>query len=280
MKRLGAHVSAAGGVENSPLNAMEIKAKAFALFTKNQRRWDTKALSEKSIKNFKENIKKANIDVKYILPHDSYLINLGNPDIEKNEKSYLAFLDEIKRCEQLGLIYLNIHPGSHLNQINETESMKLIIKNLNKALSESNSLSIVLENTAGQGSNLAYSFEQIAYMIDRVEDKSRIGVCLDTCHLFAAGYDLRTKDAYEKTMSDFENIVGFKYLKAVHLNDAKSNLGSNLDRHHSIGEGTLGMDFFTFIMNDDRFEEIPMILETIKSEIWKEEIELLYSLVK
>ncbi len=278
MKFIGAHVSAAGGVSNAPLNAMEIGAKAFALFTKNQRQWKAKPIPEEEVQKFKENLSKAGIETEHVLPHDSYLINLGHPVKEKREKSLNAFIDEVKRCEILGLKYLNFHPGSHLRQISETECIKLIANSINRTLEVTENVTLVLENTAGQGSNIGYRFEHLAEIIDLVEDKTRIGVCLDTCHLFAAGYDLRTKEAFEETMKKFDSIIGFQYLKGMHLNDAKSEFGSRVDRHHSIGKGNLGIEPFKFIMQDERFNNIPLILETIDPALWPEEIKLLYSL--
>ncbi|WP_457569020.1 deoxyribonuclease IV [Desulfurobacterium sp.] len=278
MKFIGAHVSAAGGVSNAPLNAMEIGAKAFALFTKNQRQWKAKPIPEEEVQKFKENLLKAGIETEHVLPHDSYLINLGHPVKEKREKSLNAFIDEVKRCEILGLKYLNFHPGSHLRQISETECIKLIANSINRTLEVTENVTLVLENTAGQGSNIGYRFEHLAEIIDLVEDKTRIGVCLDTCHLFAAGYDLRTKEAFEETMKKFDSIIGFQYLKGMHLNDAKSEFGSRVDRHHSIGKGNLGIEPFKFIMQDERFNNIPLILETIDPALWPEEIKLLYSL--
>ena len=280
MKFVGAHVSAAGGVFNAPLNAKEIGAKAFALFTKNQRQWKAKPLTEEAVRRFKENLKKVGIKPEHVLPHDSYLINLGSPEPEKRKKSLEAFIDEVERCYQLGLKYLNFHPGSHLRKVSEEECLKIVADSLNEAISRTKDVVLVIENTAGQGSNVGYRFEHIARIIELVEDKSRIGVCLDTCHLFAAGYDIRTREAYERTMEEFDQIVGFKYLKGMHLNDAKSQLGSRVDRHHSIGKGNIGLDAFRFIMNDPRLDNIPLILETIDPSIWKEEIELLYSLVE
>jgi deoxyribonuclease-4 len=278
MKRVGAHVSASGGVENAPLNAQEIGAKAFALFTKNQRRWDSKPLTEKNIVEFKANCVELNFDPKHILPHDGYLINLGHPEEAALEKSRQAFLDEMNRCEQLGLDYLNFHPGSHLRQISENECLERIAESLNWVIKQTERVIPVIENTAGQGSNLGFKFEHIADIIERIEDKNRIGVCLDTCHTFTAGYDLRTKEDCQQTFASFEKIVGFQYLKGMHLNDSKPDLGSHVDRHHSLGQGKIGLEAFRYIMNDPRFEEIPLILETINSSIWKEEIELLYSL--
>ncbi len=280
MKFVGAHVSTAGGVFNAPLNAKEIGAKAFALFTKNQRQWKARPLTEETINKFKENLKRVGIKPEHVLPHDSYLINLGSPEPEKRRKSLEAFIDEIERCYRLGLKYLNFHPGSHLKKVSEEECLKIVANSLNEAISRTKDVVLVIENTAGQGSNVGYRFEHIAQIIELVEDKSRIGVCLDTCHLFAAGYDIRTREAYERTMEEFDQIVGFKYLKGMHLNDAKSQLGSRVDRHHSIGKGNIGLDAFRFIMNDPRLDNIPLILETIDPSIWKEEIELLYSLVE
>ena len=279
-KHLGAHVSITGGIENAPYNAREIGAKAFALFTKNQRRWTAKDLEEKNILEFKRRIEEIGIEPKYILPHDSYLINLGNADEEKRNQSFEAFVDEMKRCNELGLLYLNMHPGSHLKEISEEQSMDLIIDCINKAHELVPNVTVVLEITAGQGSNLGYTFEQLAYIINGTINKNRIGVCLDTCHMFAAGYDIRTKDSYTKTMNSFEEIVGFKYLKGVHLNDSMVPLASKKDRHESIGKGELGLEFFELLMNDERFDDIPIVLETIDETIWKNEIEYLYSLIK
>jgi deoxyribonuclease-4 len=279
-KRIGAHVSITGGIENAPYNAREIGAKAFALFTKNQRRWTAKDLEEKNILEFKRRIEEIGIEPKYILPHDSYLINLGNADEEKRNQSFEAFIDEMKRCNELGLLYLNMHPGSHLKEISEEQSMDLIIDCINKAHELVPNVNVVLEITAGQGSNLGYTFEHLAYIINGTIDKNRIGVCLDTCHMFAAGYDIRTKDSYTKTMNSFEEIVGFKYLKGVHLNDSMVPLASKKDRHESIGKGELGLEFFELLMNDERFDDIPIVLETIDETIWKNEIEYLYSLIK
>ncbi|OMH39980.1 deoxyribonuclease IV [Desulfurobacterium indicum] len=279
MKFIGAHVSAAGGVSNAPLNAMKIGAKAFALFTKNQRQWKAKPIPEEEVQKFKENLSKAEIKTEHVLPHDSYLINLGHPVKEKREKSLNAFIDEVKRCEILGLKYLNFHPGSHLRQISEIECIRLIADSINRTLEITNNITLVLENTAGQGSNIGYRFEHLAEIIDLVEDKTRIGVCLDTCHLFAAGYDLRTKEVFEETMEKFNSIIGFQYLKGMHLNDAKSKFASRVDRHHSIGKGNLGFEPFKFIMQDERFNNIPLILETIDPALWPEEIRILYSFV-
>lgn len=279
-KFVGAHVSASGGVFNAPLNAMKLEAKAFALFTKNQRQWAAKDLDTKTIDAFKENLSKSGILPKHILPHDSYLINLGHPETEGRKKSISAFLDEVNRCELLGLDRLNFHPGSHLKKIDEDECLNKIADAMNITLEKTKNVSLVIENTAGQGSNLGYKFEHLAYIIDKIEDKSRVGICIDTCHLFTSGYDIRTKEAYDKTWNEFEKIVGFKYLMGMHINDSKPPLGSKKDRHESIGKGEIGLEAFDFIMNDSRMDDIPLILETPNSEIWKQEIELLYSLEK
>jgi deoxyribonuclease-4 len=279
MKFVGAHVSSAGGVENAPLNAHKIGAKGFALFTKNQRQWVAKPLEEKNINKFKEYCEEFGYTADMILPHDSYLINLGHPEIEKREKSLNAFVEELKRCEILDLKYLNFHPGSHLKKISEEECLDNIATSMNTAIKESESCELIMECTAGQGSNLGFKFEHLSYIISKIEDKSRVGVCLDTAHMFAAGYDIRTKDAYESTMKNFDELVGFKYLKGMHINDSKAKFDSNVDRHHSLGEGEIGIDAFKFIMNDERIDNIPLVLETIDPEIWDKEIELLYSFV-
>ncbi len=294
MKFVGAHVSASGGVQNAPLNAMKIGAKAFALFTKNQRQWSAKPLSMLEIDEFKINLATSQISPKHVLPHDSYLINLGHPETDKREQSLEAFIDELKRCEQLGLLMLNFHPGSHLEKFSKKEKeeidyvtkvenscLDVIADSMNIAIdkTKNSSVKLIIENTAGQGSNLGYKFEHLAYIIERVEDKSRVGVCLDTCHTFTAGYDLRTKEAYEKTMQMFEDIVGFRYLSGMHLNDSKPPLGARVDRHHSLGKGELGWEPFRLIMNDARMDDMPLVLETIDETIWEKEIKDLYSLV-
>jgi len=276
-KFVGAHTSASGGVFNAVYEAEKIGAKAFALFTKNQKRWEAKPLETKVIDKFKQAIEDAGILPCHILPHDSYLINLGHPDEEKLLKSRNAFIDELERCEQLGLDRLNFHPGSHLKEISEDESMAKVSESINIALDKTNGVKAVIENTAGQGSNLGYSFEQLAQIIDKVEDKSRVGICIDTCHMFVAGYDIRTRETYDKTWNSFGDIVGFEYLMGMHINDSKPPLGSKKDRHHSLGEGEIGLDAFRFLMNDERMDNIPLVLETIDSSIWKQEIELLYS---
>jgi deoxyribonuclease IV len=280
MKYVGAHVSASGGVYNAPINAMAIGAKAFALFVKNQRQWTAKELDTKTIDRWFLELEKSGIQTKHILPHDSYLINLGHPELEARDKSLNGFIHEIERCEILKLDRLNFHPGSHLRKISEEECLDNIAVSMNRAIDATNDVKLVIENTAGQGSNLGYKFEHLAYIIDKIEDKSRVGVCIDTCHMFTAGYDIRTREAYDKTWNEFDNIVGFKYLMGMHINDSKPDLGSRVDRHDSLGIGKIGWDAFKFIMNDDRMDDIPLILETINEEIWAQEIQALYDLVE
>ncbi|MCB2149717.1 MAG: deoxyribonuclease IV [Deltaproteobacteria bacterium] len=280
MKYIGAHVSAAGGVENAPLNARKIGATAFALFTKNQRQWSARPLTEESIRRFKENCEAAGYTPDQILPHDSYLINLGHPESAGLEKSRTAFIDEFSRCEQLGLKYLNFHPGSHLNKLSEEDCLARIAESVNLALERTTGVTAVIENTAGQGTNLGHRFEHLAAIIAGVEDKTRVGVCLDTCHTFSAGYDLVTPAGYEKTLANFDAVVGFSFLKGLHLNDGKKIMGSRVDRHASLGEGTLGLEAFRMIMNDPRFENIPMILETPDESRWAEEIRMLMEMVE
>lgn len=274
---IGAHVSAAGGVDQAPMRAKEIGANAFALFTKNQRQWKAKPLETKVIDNFKRKCAALGFTNDQILPHDSYLINLGHPEAEGLEKSREAFLDEMQRCEQLGIKLLNFHPGSHLNKITTSECLTKIAESINITLDQTEGVVAVIENTAGQGSNLGFEFEHLAEIIDQVEDKSRVGVCIDTCHTFVAGYDLRTQEDCERTFKQFEEIVGYQYLRAMHLNDAKTDFASKVDRHDSLGQGKIGLEAFKFIMQNSQFENIPLILETTNPDIWADEIGLLRS---
>ncbi len=275
MKYIGAHVSASGGVENAPQNAAAIGASAFALFTKNQRQWMAANLTEEPIALFQSRCAEHGFTAAQILPHDSYLINLGHPEEEGLEKSRSAFIDEMLRCEQLGLDRLNFHPGSHLKKISPEESLDRIAESINIALEKSKGVTAVIENTAGQGSNLGFSFYHLAYIINRVEDRSRVGVCLDTCHTFAAGYDLTTEQACDATFEEFEQVVGFEYLRGMHLNDAMKGIGSRVDRHAPLGEGMIGLRCFEYIMGDARFDGIPLILETPDESRWSEEIKML-----
>ncbi len=279
MKYIGAHVSASGGVENAPLNAHAIGAKAFALFTKNQRQWMSAPLTEKSIDTFKANCEQYGFAPEHILPHDSYLINLGHPQEEGLAKSRASFIGEMERCQQLGLKLLNFHPGSHLREIPLEECLTRIAQSINIALEKTEGVTAVIENTAGQGSNVGFDFAHLAAIIDQVEDKSRVGVCIDSCHAFAAGYDLATPEGYEHTWAEFDRIVGFNYLRGMHLNDAKKELNSRVDRHEILGGGTIGIGFFEQLMRDKRFDGIPLILETPDETLWAEEIARLYSFI-
>ncbi len=280
MKYVGAHVSAEGGVQNAPLNAIKIGARAFALFTKNQRQWFSNPLSASSISEFRKNCEKYDYKPFQILPHDSYLINLGHPENEPLEKSRNSFLDEMKRCELLGLDRLNFHPGSHLNGISTEECLKRIAESVNISLGRTKGVIAVIENTAGQGTNLGHTFEQLRYIIDFVEDKSRVGVCIDTCHAFTSGYDVKTIQGLNKTFDKFEKIIGFQFLKGMHLNDSKKEFATRVDRHENLGSGFLSEDTFSFIMNDSRFDNMPLILETPEESLWEAEIKKLYSLIK
>lgn len=277
MKRIGAHVSVAGGIAQAPIRAAEIGAKAFAVFTRSPNRWASKPLTDKDITEFKANCAQHGFSTAYILPHDGYLINLGSPDEDKLAQSREAFLDEMRRCEQLGLEMLNFHPGSHLNLMDEDSCLQRIAESINQALEATQGVMAVIETTAGQGSNLGHRFEHIARIIELVDDKDRIGVCVDTCHTLAAGYDLATEEGYEQAWKEFDDVIGLSYLKAMHINDSKKGCGSRVDRHASIGQGALGRQFFSRLMRDSRFDEIPLILETPDDSLWADEIAWLYS---
>jgi deoxyribonuclease IV len=280
MKYVGAHVSAEGGVQNAPLNAHKIGAKAFALFTKNQRQWFSAPLTQKAISEFRANCEKFDFRPFQILPHDSYLINLGNADNTQLEKSRASFLDEMKRCEQLGLDRLNFHPGSHLNVLVPEKCLELIAESINITLDKTKNVTAVIENTAGQGTNLGHSFEQIRHIIDFVEDKSRVGVCIDTCHAYTSGYDIKTEAGFAGTFRKFDEIIGMEYLRGMHLNDSKKEFGTRVDRHENLGTGFLGDSTFRYIMNDERFDNMPLILETPEESLWEKEIALLYSYIR
>jgi deoxyribonuclease IV len=280
MKYVGAHVSSSGGVENAPLNAKAIGAEAFALFTKNQRQWFSNPLTKASIKAFRENCEKLGYKPFQILPHDSYLINLGHPEKEQLEKSRTSFLDEMQRCEQLGLDRLNFHPGSHLKAISEEECLSRIGDSINIALDKTKGVTAVIENTAGQGTNMGHKFEQLRFIIDKVEDKSRVGICIDTCHAFTSGYNIKSPEGYTETFNIFDKIIGFKYLKGMHINDSKKELATKVDRHDNIGKGFLGEDVFRMLMNDERLDNMPLILETPEESLWETEIKNLYSFIR
>lgn len=278
MYLVGAHVETTGGVHNAPLNAAAIGCRAFGLFTRNQRRWQSPPLDPQVVEAFKANCSEAGYSPDRVLAHDSYLINIGNPDRDARHKSYRALLDETSRCELLGVPAINIHPGSHLGASSEERCMNHIAEQINRLLDNTRGVTIVLENTAGQGGNIGYRFEHLAHIIARIEDKTRIGVCLDTCHAFGAGYDMRTPSAYRATIDELDRIVGLQYLRGCHLNDSLTDLGARRDRHAAIGKGTLGLDAFRALMNDPRMQNIPLILETPDRDAWADEIALLYSL--
>ena len=280
MKYVGAHISASGGVENAPLNAHGIGARAFAFFTKNQKQWVAPPLTHKSIDAFRKRCDEFGFRPHQILPHDSYLINLGSPDPEGLGRSRHSFIDEMRRCEQLGLDRLNFHPGSHLGKITEEQCLDLIAESVNIALEKTNGVIAVIENTAGQGTNLGYRFEHLRHIIEKVEDKSRVGVCIDTCHAYTSGYDLSTAEGFTAVFEEFDRIVGFGYLKGMHLNESKKAFGSRVDRHDSLHKGELGDEVFSLIMNDMSFDDMPLILETPEETLWAEEIRFLYSLQK
>lgn len=279
MKYIGAHVSSEQGVSHAPLNAHLIGAKSFALFTRNPSRWTSKAIPAAEAEAFRENCAAYGYTPDVILPHDSFLINLGSPDADKLEKSRKAFLDEMRRCEQLGLTMLNFHPGSHLRELETDACLDLIAESVNIILDKTSGVKAVIENTAGQGSNLGCTFEQIAHIIDRIEDKDRVGVCIDTCHAYTSGYDMVSQEAYDKTWRDFDSVIGMKYLCGMHLNDTMKNLGSKIDRHASLFTGNLKEEFWRRLMNDPRMDGIPLILETPNEEIWSEEIRQLYAMI-
>ncbi len=279
MKYLGAHVSASGGVENAPVNEQEIGGKALGLFTKNQRQWNAKPLTEENISGFEKNIAEADIPLSQVLPHASYLINIGSPEEEKRKKSAAALQDEVERARQLGIGLVNFHPGSHVKLITEEECLALIASEMNSIIAKTDEVVLVLENTAGQGSNVGYRFEHLARIIELIDKKNRVGVCLDTCHTYAAGYDISTADGWDRTMEEFDSVVGLDYLKGMHINDSQFDLGSRKDRHAAIGKGTLGVEAFRPIMNDSRLEDMPLILETNEPELWPEEIKLLYGMI-
>lgn len=279
MKYFGAHVSAAGGVENAPLNAREIGATAFAFFTRNQRQWVAKPLEGSSIAAFKRNCTDLGYTPAQILPHGSYLVNLGSPDKDLLIRSREAFFDEMHRCEQLGLDKLNFHPGSHLDRISEKDCLDIVAESINIVLDKTKGVTAVIENTSGQGSNIGYRFEHLREIIDRVDDKDRVGICIDTLHAFAAGYDLSSRKACDTTFAELNSVVGFRYLRGMHLNGALKPLGSRVDRHTGIDSGVMGLDVFRYIARDKRFDGIPLILETPDQSLWASEIALLKSFV-
>ncbi|CAN6653423.1 apurinic-apyrimidinic endonuclease 1 [Trichomonascus vanleenenianus] len=259
---VGAHVSTADGVEDTIVRTARMGGNAFALFLKNQRRWTQKPHDQKNVDAFHANLKEYNFDpLKHILPHSSYIINLGNPDKEKRAKAIECFQDDLERCERLGIGLYNIHPGSTLGT-DKDETIKRIADGINAAHKETKFVKVVLENMAGQGNVIGSVLEDLKKIIEHIEDKSRIGVCIDTCHAFASGYDLRTEEVFDKFWHQFDEIVGMKYLSGMHLNDSKAPFDSKRDLHQNIGLGFLGLEPFRLIMNRSEFEGLPLILET------------------
>lgn len=272
---IGPHVSIGGGVEHAPINAKVLGATGFGMFVKNQRQWTAAPYTTANLAAFKAQMKADGYTAAQVMPHAGYLINLANPDAAAHEKSMAALLDELRRCMALGLDKLNLHPGSHLRLITPKAACERVAESINAALSETAGVTVVIENTAGSGGNLGSTFEEIRSIIDGVEDKTRVGVCLDTMHAFAAGYDIRTRDGFLKAMEHFSQTVGMNYLCGMHLNDSKVGLNAHVDRHESLGAGLLGLDVFKCIMRDTRFEDMPLVLETPNEDIWKKEIQQL-----
>lgn len=276
-KFVGAHMSVSGGLQLAVSRAAAMGATSFGLFLRSQRQWAAKPLTQEAANLFRDACHQHNFAPHQILPHGSYLLNCGSPDATVLEKSRATLVDELKRCEMLGLVYYNFHPGSTCGVISREACMDLIAESINQAHKETTYVISVIENMCNQGNTIGGDFHELRGIIDRVKDKSRIGVCLDTCHAFAAGYDLATQEGFEKMMSDFESIIGLSYLKAVHLNDSKGKVGSHLDRHENIGRGNIGLDGFRRIMNDPRLDHLPMILETPETD-YSVEISLLNGL--
>lgn len=277
---LGAHISILGGVSNAPERGRDLTCDCMQIFSKNQMQWKSKPIDLEEAEKFKENSKKFKIQETVI--HDSYLINLGSPSAPLLKQSREAFLDEMVRAKHLGIRYLIFHPGAHMGA-GEQAGIKKIAESMNWARKEfgSGDVELLLEITAGQGSVLGHSFEQLSKIIDQQEDQKHVGVCFDTCHAYAAGYDIKTKAGYASTFRRFDDEVGLEYLKAMHLNDSKGRLGSGLDRHEQIGKGFIGIEGFRNLMTDSRFEKIPMALETPAGDkMYKKELKLLRSMIK
>ncbi|KAL0939135.1 DNA-(apurinic or apyrimidinic site) lyase [Colletotrichum truncatum] len=288
---IGAHVSGAGGVQNSIQNAVNIGANAFALFLKSQRKWESPPLAADAKTQFLSLTKQHSYDAAaHVLPHGSYLVNLAQADAAKAKQAYTSFLDDLQRCEQLGVKLYNFHPGNTGGEARE-EACGRIAAQLNAAHKATKTVVTVLENMAGAGNVIGTKFEDLKQIIDNVEDKERVGVCIDTCHAFAAGYDLRTPEKFEEVMKEFDEVVGNKYLKAFHLNDSKAPFASHRDLHANIGTGFLGLRAFHTLVNTELFQDMPMVLETPidrkdengksveDKQVWADEIKLLERLI-
>ncbi|KAM9992742.1 hypothetical protein ACTFIY_010180 [Dictyostelium cf. discoideum] len=276
--KIGGHVSIKNGYPTLIQSVVAQGFKAVAFFTNPPRTWKHHTVKLDDSIKFKQSCKSLNFDVNCILPHGSYFLNLGSPNKENLQKSRDLMIHEMKNCEILGVKHFNFHPGSHLNEISESESIKKVAESLDYILERTKDVVAVIECTAGQGTNLGYTFEHLRDMIALVKDKTRVGVCLDTCHMFAAGYNISTKSNCDVIFQEFDKVVGFKYLKGVHLNDSKSTCGSKLDRHENIGKGHIGTPCFKYLVNDKRFQNIPMILETVGP--YDQEVKLLYSFIE
>ena len=275
MYYIGPHVSIGGGVANAPRNAKALGATGFGMFVKNQRQWTAAPYAQADVDAFRRQLKADGYTSAQVMPHAGYLINLANPDEAAHAKSMASLLDELRRCMALGLDKLNFHPGSHLRLLTPQEACGRVARSINAALAETEGVTLVIENTAGSGGNLGSVFEELKAMIEGVDDKRRVGVCLDTMHTFAAGFDIRTRDGFLTTIDHFDRTVGLRYLRGLHLNDSKVALNSHVDRHESLGAGLLGIDVFKCIMRDPRFENMPLVLETPNEELWAQEIEQL-----
>lgn len=276
---VGAHMSIAGGVHNAVYEGHAIGATTIQIFTSNQRQWQGSKISDEEADLFKEALHKTGIS--HVMSHSSYLINLGSPNQEIYQKSVKTFSEELKRCHQLHVSYLTFHPGSSITGDEEKclDTIALSLLSLEKQIHEG-STKIALETTAGQGTNVGYCFEHLDYIIEKVGKKIPIGVCLDTCHVFAAGYDIRTFASFEKVLKEFDEKVGFKYLLGFHMNDSLHELGSRKDRHASLGQGKIGLECFRFLMTHPNTRYLPKYLETPMAEKWIEEIHLLFSFAK
>ena len=270
--RLGSHISIAGGLDKAVERGTSIGCQTIQIFTKPSNRWDAPPLKEELIESFKSKLGESSINP--VVAHDSYLINLASPDSKALTRSREAFLVEMNRCEQLGIPYLVMHPGSHLGE-GVDKGLQTIVESFDwlHQQAEDLQMKVLLECTAGQGTNLGFKFEHLARIIDGVKDDHRLGVCLDTCHIFSAGYDISNEEAYNETWKQFDQIIGYDRLKVIHMNDSKKDFGSRVDRHEEIGKGTLGLESFRLLMNDDNIKHVPMILETPKGKDYAEDVE-------
>lgn len=275
MIHIGAHVSIAGGVQTAPGRAMDLNATALGLFTKNQRQWASRPLTKDEIAGFREGLGRTGIAPEHVVIHASYLINIGNPDAAKRARSLDALVDECVRAEQLGLSLVNFHPGSGMGEITDEQTIELIAEGCRIVLDRTHSAVLVLEATAGQGAHVGHRFAHLAAIIRAAGEPQRMGVCIDSCHIFAAGYDVRSPQAYAAVMEEFAAEVGLDRLVAIHLNDAKTELGSRTDRHELIGEGLIGLEGLRNFICDRRLQRLPFILETPDPERWKDEIAML-----